>query len=173
MAFVFSRSEAATYRDAAGTEQAAAIDAPRFDHDEAGAPRGLLATPGSDIGTQDRLAVDPLMLPELLLTGDLPGQRDATVFHAFVPLGSETVQRRAYYTRTVRETIDGLLAQAGHHVEIGVITGFRANLGGYARLRGQVWTIAGILAGNGAGAALAVDPEGALPLIVAGATPHG
>lgn len=176
IAFTFSRSEAAAYVDAAGGAQTAAIDVPRFDHDDVGTARGLLMTAGSDIGTQDRIALDPLMLPEAMVSGPLPSDREATVFHTFVPLGADpwVIERRAWYSRNAQATIDGLLAQSGHHLGIGVITGFRANLGGYCRLRGQVWTLPSGLAGNTAGAALAVDAAGALPLIVSGAeVPNG
>ncbi|WP_067734479.1 hypothetical protein [Novosphingobium naphthalenivorans] len=171
IAFTFSRSEAAVYTDAAGAAQTAAVDAPRFDHDGTGSARGLLMTAGSDLGTQDRIAIDPLMLPEAMVAGPRPVDREATVFHAFVALGVDpwAVERRAWYTRNAPALIDGLLSQQGHHLEIGVITGFRANLGGYVRLRGKVWTLATGIAGNAAGAALTTDAAGTLPLIVAGA----
>lgn len=171
IAFAFARSEASAYVDAAGGDQVAPIDVPRFDHDPAGASRGLLLTPGTDLGTADRIAIDPLMLPAPLVDGAASGEREATVFHAFVPLGADPwiIDRRAWYTRQATAMIDGLLAQSGHHVEIGVVTGFRPNLGGFVRLRGEVWTLPAGLSGNGAGAALAVDAAGAMPIIVAGA----
>lgn len=171
IAFAFSRSEASMFRGATGAELSAPVDAPRFDHDAAGAARGLLLTPGSDIGTQDRIALDPLLLPVALVEGPLPADFEATIFHAFVALGSDpwTVERRAYYTRNAKASIDGLLAQAGHHLEIGVVTGFRENLGDYVRLRGQVWALPNLVSGNSAGAALAVDPGAVKPIIVSGA----
>jgi hypothetical protein len=172
-AFLFSRSEAAAYTDAAGAAQSAAIDTPRFDHDEDGTPRGLLVTAGTDIGRQDRVAIDAAALPEGMLDATLLSDRDATVFHTFVPLGADAwvPERRAWYTRNAKATIDGLLAQAGHHLEIGVIPGLRANLGGYCRLRGQVWLLPPGLAADSSGAALAADPAGAKPLLLAGAFP--
>lgn len=171
IAFAFSRSEARTYRDATGGEQIAPVNVPRFDHDALGAARGLLLTPGLDIGTQDRIALDPLLLPEALVDGPLPADLEATIFHAFVPLASAawTVERRAYYTRNAKVSIDGLLAQAGHHLEIGVVAGFRTNLGGYVRLRGEIWTLPTLVQGNASGAVLAVDAAAAKPIIVAGA----
>lgn len=176
IAFTFTRSETARYRDQYGYIREAPADAPRFDHDTAGASRGLLLTAGADIGGQDRIAIDPLMLPEAMIAGPRPIDRAATVFHAFAPLGAEpwAIGRRAWYTRNAPALIDQLLGQQGHHLEIGVIAGFRANLGGYVRLRGQVWTLATGIAGNAAGAALATDVAGAMPLIVAGAeVPNG
>jgi hypothetical protein len=171
--FAFSRSEAATYTDAGGTERSAVIDAPRFDHDADGNPRGLLVTAGSDIGRQDRVALADDALPEELLTATLLSDREATVFHAFVPLGSATgsVERRAWYTRNAKATVEALMAQAGHHVSIGVLPGLRENLGGYCRLRNEVWQLPTGLAGNAAGAALAVDAAGVRPLLLAGAFP--
>lgn len=173
IAFAFSRSEAAAYVDAAGVAQTAPVDTPRFDHDAQGKPRGLLLTAGSDIGMQDRIAIDPLMLTEAMVSGPRLADREATVFHAFVRIGSDpwVVERRAWYTRNAKATIDGLIAQAGHHLEIGVITGFRKNLGGFVRLRGKVWTLPAGLAGNAAGSALAADVAGQMPLIVAGSEP--
>jgi hypothetical protein len=174
VAFDFSRSEAAAYLDGEGEEQTAPIDAPRFDHDGDGAARGLLITPGSDLGTQDRIALDPLMLPEALVDGPRLSDLEATVFHAFVPLGADpwVIERRAWYTRDARATIDGLLSQAGHHLDIGVISGFRANLGGFVRLRGHVWTLAGVLLDQAGGAALTTAADEGKPIIVAGAGPN-
>lgn len=171
IAFAFSRSAAAPFRDPTGNALTADINVPRFDHDELGVARGLLLTAGSDLGTQDRISLDPLLLPEPLVEGPLPVDFEATVFHSFVPIGiqSWSVERRAYYTRNAKASIDGLLAQAGHHLEIGVVTGFRANLGGFVRLRGHVWILPRGVAGNEAGAAFAVDADAKKPIIVSGA----
>ena len=64
-AFDFARSEAAAVREADGVVRTLAADVPRFDHDPAGIPRGLLVTPGTDVGGQDRSVFDPLMLRRL------------------------------------------------------------------------------------------------------------
>lgn len=168
LAFAFARSEPAPYRSFLGQLWTAPVDAPRFDHDAGGAPLGLLVESGSDLGLGDRLSLDPLILPaELVEAGDA-GTREATIFHVFareVAVGQdETVEHRAWYTRNAVAAVDALMRQPGHHRSIGVIAGFRENLGGFVRYRGQVWLLTGYLAaGNGI---LASDD---LPLITAGA----
>jgi len=158
-----------------GEEVTAAPDEPRFDHDEAGTARGLLVSAGADLGGGDRVSLDSLMLPAELVSGAVPGSRDATVFHAFARAGAEpwAIERRAWYTRDAAALVDSLLLQAGHHLALGVISGFRADAGGadaagFVRYRGQEWALAGVVLANGA-AAIAVDAAGALPLIAAGA----
>lgn len=159
LAFAFARSEAAGFRNGAGALVTAAIDAPRFDHSAEGEPLGLLTGAGAELGGGDRVTIEPLMLPEHVLTGELPGDRDATVFHRFDAGAGE--QRRAWFTRDVTATIDALLHQAGHHLELGVVAGFRPNLGsfgsaGFVRYRGAVWQLPELLA---AGAGALADPE--------------
>lgn len=185
LAFTLVRGEAGAVRDATGTPTTAAINAPRFDHGADGAVRGLLVTPGSDIGLQDRLAIEPLMLPVELTDGTSQDLRACTVFHVFRPApqsptaslleaieGFEPeewaagIERRAWYSRNARATIDALLAQTGHHLELGVIAGFRENLGGFVRLRGQVWQLAGLLAADPAGV---LDDGAGRPIVLAGA----
>ena len=146
IAFDFSRSEAAAYVNAAGANVTAAIDAPRFDHDPGGVELGLLVTAGSDFGAQDRVTIDPAMLPVELLTG---AGEAATVFHWFD--GGSGPQRRAFYSRAAQATIDALLAQAGHHLAIGAVPGFRPNKGGFVRYRGEAWQLPGIVTSSGAG----------------------
>lgn len=165
IAFTFSRSEAGAYRNAAGSIVQAAIDAPRFDHDAEGQPLGLLINEGSDLGLQDRLAIDPLILPEALIESPLWQERACTVFHAFIPKGGEQLLRNAWYSRDARRTIDALMRQQGHHQAIGVIEGFRENLGGFVRLRGQVWQLASYLLAD---EAVLTDGEGQ-PMVTAGA----
>lgn len=169
LVFSFARSDALPYRDAGGDVVTAPADAPRFDHDEGGQPLGLLVTPGYELGGGERLAVDPMMLPEALLPGpDVPTPgtaRDATVLHRFRPPGGDET-RRAYYTRDVRAAIDRLMAQAGHHAEIGVVAGFLPNRGGWVRYRGAAWQTPGVMA-TGGGALLAA--EAGKPLVSSGA----
>lgn len=170
LAFTFARSEAAQHRNGAGALVTAAVDAPRFDHDIAGAPLGFLTGVGADLGGGDRVAIDPLMLPAALLTGELPGDRDATVFHRFDTGSGE--QRRAWYSRDVTATIAALLHQAGHHLELGVVAGFRRNedgrtAAGFVRYRGEVWQLPELLGVTGG---VLADLEDR-PLIRAGADP--
>ena len=152
LAFLFARSEAAQFRNGAGALVTAAIDAPRFDHSAEGEPLGFLTGAGADLGGGDRVTIDPLMLPVALLTGELPGDRDATVFHHFD--AGAGAQRRAWYTRDVTATFDALLHQAGHHLELGVVAGFRPNAGsfgsaGFVRYRGAVWYLPELLGVTG------------------------
>lgn len=92
-----------------------------------------------------------------------------TILHRFAPEvaegGTWSEVRRAWYSRNVAAAIDALLAQAGHHLEIGVIMGFRRNIDGAVRYRDQVWTLAGVLM---VGSAALTDGEGR-PIIIAGA----
>jgi len=141
VAFAFTRPLAAAYRDANGDDQSAVIDNPRFDHDAQGNPLGLLVEGGPYLGQADRALIDPLMLP-----ADIAGQ-EVTIFHAVTDSDS-TIIRRAWYSRDAIGMINGLLAGAGHHAEIGLISGFRENKGGYVRYRGQSWMLAPLIAAS-------------------------
>lgn len=181
IAFDFARSEAAAVRGPNGVVTTLDPDLPRFDHDPAGKPRGLLVTPGSDIGGQDRSAFDPLMLPAALTEGADLTAREATVYHAFVPLSASQTEdgvsaaspedfeagivRRAFYTREAARLIDTLMRTAGHHLAIGVHAGFAENADGFARYRGKRWRLPEGLGVDGA--ALTSSP--AKPLITSGA----
>lgn len=164
LAFTFGRGEAASYRDAAGVLQVAGTDVPRFDHGDDGAARGLLLGPGVELGGGDKLALDPLILPFGFEAG-----AECTVLHVFAPAVADdadwAIQRRAWYSRNARATIDAVLGQAGHHLALGLVPGFRPNEGGFVRFRGEAWHMAGILdAGNGL-----LGDGLSRPLIVAGA----
>lgn len=182
IAFDFARSEAAAVRGEDGVVTTLAADQPRFDHDPAGKPRGLLVTPGSDIGGQDRSAFDPLMLPAALTEGDDQSAREATVYHAFVPLtASQTdggvsaapqdvfeaaIIRRAFYTREAARLIDALIRSAGHHLIIGAHAGFAENRDGFARYRGKLWQLPQGIRGDDSGALTSSADK---PLITSGA----
>lgn len=176
LAFDFARSESAAVRGPDGVVTTLDPDLPRFDHDEAGKPRGLLVTPGSEIGGQDRSAFDPLMLPAALTEGTDLTAREATVYHAFVPLSADiedasaeafeaAIVRRAFYTRDAARLIDTLLRSAGRHVMIGAHAGFAENRDGFARYRGKRWLLPVGLATNGGALVSAADT----PLITSGA----
>ncbi|UNU43619.1 hypothetical protein EAO27_13475 [Sphingopyxis sp. YF1] len=143
--FDFGRPTAAPYRDAAGAIVTAAIDVPRFDHDAAGAPIGLLVEPGAELGQADRAR----------LQVDAIGATIATVFHERRDADG-TIVRRAWYSRDPQATIDACLSQAGHHLRIGAIPGYRRNLGGFVRFRGIDWQLTELIAA-GAGAAIGDD----------------
>ncbi|MEM8725389.1 MAG: hypothetical protein AAGE86_07695 [Pseudomonadota bacterium] len=178
IAFAFARSEAAQQRNSLGQLVTAAVDAPRFDHSPDGDKRGLLTTAGSDIGTQDRVIFDPLMLPVTLTDSDDLREREATVFHAFRPdtglpdifdedqdTFDAGIERRAFYSRDAARTIDRLMNLQGHHLSIGVQAGFAENREGFARYRGALWQLPDLIAANGG--VLATDD--ARPLIMSGA----
>lgn len=178
IAFTHTRSEAGAQRDSLGQLITAAVDAPRFDHSAAGDARGLLVTAGSDLGVQDRLAFDELMLPEQLVEGDDLRLREATVYHCFRRLGTldaalaldqpgfeAGIERRAWYSRDAARTIERLMNAEGHHLSIGVHAGFAPNRDGFARYRGQLWRLPDLIE-TGSGVIAAEDGR---PLITSGA----
>lgn len=181
LAFTFGRSESGAWRDATGTVQTAAADAPRFDHSAAGQARGLLVASGVEPGGGDRLSIDPLILPAgMLLTGvagaDGGYTSDVTVLHTFARRvdddGGWAVERRAWYSRDVTSAIDALLGQAGHHLALGVVAGFRerfeSEAGPFVRFRGEEWQLAKVLLGT---TTLPLGARPGVPLIEAGAGP--
>lgn len=169
LAFTFSRSTAAPYRDSAGTQQLAPVNVPRFDHDAQGTALGLLIGRGGDAGEEDRLAIDPLMLPVDLVESTDPVRRQATVFHRWLPEGATIERFDAWYTRDAAAAIDALGRQVGHHRAFGVTAGFTLARDGEVRLRTRAWRVAGyLLASPGR-----VLTDGvAQPLIVAGVQPQ-
>lgn len=173
LAFAFGRSEAAAYRDAAGALATAAIDTPRFDHDTARAPRGLLVSAGVELGGGDRVEIEPEILPATLFDFTTPTASDATVFHWFAPAVADDADwlpvRRAWYTRNAKACVDALAAQVGHHLALGVVSGFRSNVLGAVQYRGYAWTVAGVLL---AGDAAIADAAGR-PLVTSGASKRG
>lgn len=168
LAFAFGRSEVAAYRNAAGAEVTAAADVPRFDHDAARRPRGMLITAGVELGGGDRVFVEPEILPAALFDFATPMASDATILHWFAPAVTSDADwspiRRAWYTRNAKACMDALTAQEGHHLALGVVPGFRQNLLGVVQYRGFAWTVAGMLL---AGDAPIADASGR-PLISGG-----
>lgn len=133
--FAFGRPVPAQHRNAQGELVEAAPGQPRIDHDEAGAPLGLLIEEGPYHGAGDRLRV---------LAGEWEIAGPATVFHE--RLGADgAVERRAVYTLDARKALDGLLAGAGHHRRVGAVSGFLRNRGGYVRYREADWALPDLL----------------------------
>jgi len=164
----FSRSEVGSYRDAAGATVAAAIDTPRFDHDGAGQARGFLVTAGADLGGADRADLRGSFDLGSLDDFTTPGASDCTVLHRYALPADDASWadvRRAWYSRNARATVRALLSQAGHHLQIAVVPGFRPNLSGIVHHRGYQWLVAGAL--NAGGGAI-TDGLGR-PLILGGA----
>lgn len=168
-AFSFVREAAATYRNASGALATAGVNKARFDHAADGTAFGLLLSAGEDLGTRDRVRIRASVLPDALLDTVTPGARDVTILHRYAaPVADEADRvevRHAWYSRNVKAAIDALLMQAGHHLEIGVLAGFRPNYSGVVRFRGHTWALAGVLM---AGSAALHDGHGR-PLIVSGA----
>lgn len=165
-AFTFGRTEAGVLRDASGALVAGMPDHPRFDHDETGTALGLLIGPGEDTGGGDRVAIRTTALPAAFFDRMTPGAADVTILHRFVAAGRTAETLRAWYSRNAKAAIDALLAQAGHHRELGVVAGFLPARGGtVARYRDREWTLAGLLAVPGG----VLDDGTGRPLIIAGA----
>lgn len=168
-AFTFVRSETAPYRNANGTAVTAGVNTPRFDHGADGTAFGLLLSAGADIGGRDRTRIRASALPDDLFDAGTPGACDVTILHRYAaPVANDADRvevRHAWYSRNVKNAIDALLMQAGHHLEIGVLRGFRPNYSGMVRFRGHTWALAGVLM---AGSVPLNDGAGR-PLIVSGA----
>jgi hypothetical protein len=145
--FDFARPTAAPYRDEDGAVATAPADAPRFDHDDAGTSIGLLVEPGDQLGQADRARLQSAAIAAI----------EATVLHE-QRADDGSVTRRAWYSRNPQATIDACLGQAGRHLRIGAVPGFRPNLGGFVRFRGLDWQLTDLL-GAGDGRALG-DVEG-------------
>lgn len=127
--FVFSRNRTAQYRDKAGALTTAAVDAPRFDHDVDGTPKGLLVEAGPENGQHDAIKS---------VAGWDAGVDKAMVLHEYqFPDG--TIRRAAFYTRNVKATVDACLNCAVHHREIIAFDGWKRNRGGFVRFNGHNW----------------------------------
>ncbi|RYY25230.1 MAG: hypothetical protein EOP62_14305 [Sphingomonadales bacterium] len=137
--FDFKRPHVADYRNANGAIVTAAIDAPRFDHDLAGSPIGLVVEPGPDLGQHDRVS----------LAAAIAIDGPATVFQA-ITLPDGSTLRRAVYTRDVTATVNALLRVAGRHQAIGAVGGFIAIRNGAVRYRGKSWTPPAVIAADAA-----------------------
>lgn len=156
-------------RDASGTLVAGVVNQPRWDHDADGNPRGLLIAPGFELGGGDRVTIKAGALPAEVFDLLTPYAADVTILHRFAPAVTDNGQwqdvRRAWYSRNAKAAIDALLAASGHHLEIGLVRGFRRNIDGVVRYRDQAWQLAGMLL---VGSAALTDGDGR-PLIIAGA----
>lgn len=163
--FTFARSEASAWRDAGGVIRTAAVNTPCFDHDEDGQPLGLLVEGGTDYGGDDRAAIRTTALPAGVFDAETYGASIVTIFHRFRPEGAAEHVRTAWYSRNAKKTIDALLAQAGHHAELGVVRAFIPARAGAVHYRDQAWSPAGLLM---VGKRALTDGAGH-PLIIAGA----
>lgn len=133
--FSFARLRIAAYVDAAGDAASAAKNAPRFDHDVDGAPRGLLIEGRPDHWRPDRLQVED---------GDwaVPG---GTVLHIFETPQGETRQTAWYAQTDPKGAVDACLGAKGRHQLIAYVPGYLRNRGGYVRWRRRTFDLGGIL----------------------------
>ncbi|MCM3419046.1 hypothetical protein [Sphingopyxis alaskensis] len=149
--FDFVRPTIAPYRNADGELVDAAIDVPRFDHDEQGVPTGLIVDPGEELGQADRAR----------LQEEAIGATESTILHARLADDGQII-RRAWYSRDPQATIDACLGQAGRHLSIGAVPGFRPNLGGFIRYRDVDWQLTGLIGTGVPGEAIGDDDGRAL-----------
>lgn len=132
--FTFARARTAAYVDAAGAVQVAAIDAARFDHDLAGAPRGVLIEGRPQYSAADRLQV---------VDGDwaVPG---GTVLHEIETAAG--VERRAWYAPTApRATVNACLNAKGRHRRLAYVPTYLPNRGGFVRWRDRFWSLGALV----------------------------
>lgn len=144
--FDFARSRTAPYLDATGAAQVAAVDAPRLDHDEDGAPRGLLVEGRPQFSAADQARV---------VEGDwaIPG---GTVLHEIETVAG-VVERRAWYAPAdPRGTVNACLNAKGRHRRIAYVPGYLPNRGGFVRWRNLFWNLGAIVLSE-PGVAIAVD----------------
>lgn len=130
--FDFTRPVTAPVRGADGELAIAAIDAPRFDHDEDGVRTGLLVGFLDTLGQSDRCAV---------VAGDWEIEGAGTVLHEYAD-AADTIVRRAFYTDSVRAMVNAVLRVDGHHRIIGAVPGHLRNRGGFVRYRERDWDLA-------------------------------
>ena len=141
--FLFSRPRAAVGRNASGELVSYGPNVPRFDHDEAGMPLGLLIERGPFPGQGDRLELDRSQ--PWWETSDR-----WSILHAHrPPAATGAIVRQVHYcdARTAPALVDACLAIAGHHVTIGAVPGtLEPNRRGEVRYAGHAWALAQLLA---------------------------
>lgn len=133
--FTFARPTAAAYRNIGGELVEAVVDEPRFDHDEAGTPRGLIVEPGNRNGREDRVR----------LANAIDGEgAPHTILHEYERDG--VIINQAVYSTSPRATVDAMLSLIGHHRRIVAVPGYLANIGGQVRFDVTLWSLGGAIA---------------------------
>ncbi|MGH7027367.1 hypothetical protein [Brevundimonas sp.] len=147
--FTFTRSCAATVRDANGAPVVVGVNAPRFDYLAPGLRGGLLVEGPPLIAAADRLRV---------IEGDW-AVPPSTILHVWRPPGGE-VTYRAWYagSNQAASIVNACLAQRGHHREITSVPLHLPNEGGFVRWRDQSWSLGGLILAE-AGVALGQTPD--------------
>lgn len=133
--FAFARGRQAQHRDATGELVRATRNAPRFDHDEAGAPRGLLIEGRPESWTPDRLRVR---------AGDWatgPG----TVLHAMEAPDGALRFTAWYCVHDPVAAVNACLRLKGRHRLIAYVPGFLKNRDGAVYWRRQLYALGGVL----------------------------
>jgi hypothetical protein len=138
--FDFTRARVAPYRAATGLITDAPADAPRFDHDPTGTPRGLLVEGRPQFDAPD------------VLTARAGGWEveGGTVLHEYETSDGE-IRRRAWYARVApRSVVNACLAAKGRQRVIAYVPGHLPNRAGQVRWRDRFWSLgAGLAAGGG------------------------
>lgn len=150
--FTFARKGSATYRAFNGAVVSVPTDVPRFDHDWAGRPLGLLIEGRPDRWRPDRLAIKP---------GDwaVPG---GTVLHAVLDDAGE-IQRSAWYSaQDPVEAVNACLRMIGRHQLIAYVPGYIRNQDGWVRWRRYRYRLGRIIQ---ASAATAIGASANAPLL--------
>lgn len=133
--FEFSRARAADYREADGEIVEAPIDVPRFDHSEAGVPRGLLVDVTEDFTLPDVLRVRD---------GDW-AEPPGTLLHEYEDQDG-LIQNRAWYVYTDPLGVANVcLDLQARHRRIAFVPVLLPNRGGHVRWRSALWTLGSIL----------------------------
>lgn len=156
-AFVVARARSAPARNADGEMVVVVPDLPRFDHDIEGGALGLLVEPGDVIVEADHVSLRPeVYLPEAELV---------TVLHALLDENG-VPDRRAWYSKNARATVNACLRLSGHHQIIAVLGGWRTPVareeGLAVRYRRRFWFTAQPITGSGDGAIPIGDGGGRL-----------
>lgn len=152
--FAFSRGKTAAHRGPDGVEKTARRHVPRFDHDEDGAPLGLLieGRPGTFFPDRIHVAEGDWMQPR------------GTVLHEWTdPTG--VLRRDAWYAPfDPRSAVDAALNVKGHARRIAYVAGYLRNRGGFVRWKRLDWQLGGLVASESA-VMIAADTAGDEPIL--------
>lgn len=160
-AFVFRRDGEGPCRDDAGVERTAVWNEPRFDHDAAGSPFGLLVEGWPQVDAADRID----LAPDLFV---VPAK--STVLHALQAAGDDEPEYRAYYAMgsAVLGLVRSRLRARGHHLCISVIPSHLDNRGGFVRWARHDWRLGALISVDATGVVAGVQPITNPPILLEG-----
>lgn len=133
--FTFSRRRAAAYGNWAGIEAIAAKHEPRFDHNSAGIPRGLIIEGRSDQWFPDRLEVR---------SGDWSSPA-GTVLHTLEDIDGQLRHMAWYAPVDPISAVNACLNAKGYHHRIAYVPVYLRNRGGFVRWRRTDYVLGGLL----------------------------